>query len=181
MAWITECQIRKEKRILQVAVAIQYAKMAMGGTARGLFVTTREFEAWEEFMQALKPKFLLHTAEYQLLVETHSWKMTGDCPRFHAIIQTSKLFISEDFHGTIVINILKARNHYFQRKVIKEPKPATLDEAIQRTLRVFNTAQPPVPQPQVPHAVATSYAQAVAPLAHVSTSAPPTIDIDAMR
>ena len=78
--------MRKEQRNLQDAVAIQYAKMAMRETARGLFDTTREFGTWEEFMQALKPKFLLHTAEYQLLVETYSRQMTGDCPRFHAII-----------------------------------------------------------------------------------------------
>ena len=72
--------MRKEQRNLHDAVAIQYAKMAMGETARGLFDTTREFATWEEFMQALKPKFLLHTAEYQLLVETHSWQMNGDWP-----------------------------------------------------------------------------------------------------
>ena len=67
----------------------------MGGTARGLFDTTRGFAMWEEFIQALKPKFLLHTAEYQLLVDTHSWQMSGDWPRFHATIQIYKLFISE--------------------------------------------------------------------------------------
>ena len=44
-------------------------------------------------MQALKPKLLLHTAEYQLLVETHSWQMNGDWHRFHAMIQTHKLFM----------------------------------------------------------------------------------------
>ena len=93
--------MRKEQRNLQDTVAIQYAKMAVRETARGFFDTTREFETWEEFMQALKQKFLLHTAEYQLLVETHSWHMNGDWPRFHAIIQTYKLFISEYFHGTL--------------------------------------------------------------------------------
>ena len=54
-------------------------------------------------MQALKPKFLLHTAKYQLLAETHSWQMNGDWPRFHAIIRTYKLFISEYFHDTLHI------------------------------------------------------------------------------
>ena len=81
-------------------------------------------------MQTLKPKFLLHTAEYQLLVETHSWQMNGDWPRFHAIIQTYKLFISEYLHGTLLINMLKALDHYLQRKVIKELKPATLEESL---------------------------------------------------
>ena len=107
-------------------------------------------------MQSLNPRFLLHTVEYQLLVETHSLQMNGDWPRFNAIIQTYMLFISEYFHGTFLINMLKALKPYLQRKVIKEPKSATLEEAIERTLRVFHTAQPPVPQPQVAHAVATS-------------------------
>ena len=78
LAWITERQMRKEQRNLQDAVAIQYAKMARGETARGLFDATREFATWEKFMQAFKPKFLLHTAEYQLLVETNSWQINGD-------------------------------------------------------------------------------------------------------
>ena len=42
--------MRKEQRNLQDAVAIQYAKMAMGETASGLFDTTREFATWEEFL-----------------------------------------------------------------------------------------------------------------------------------
>ena len=64
--------MRKEQRNLQDAVAIQYAKMVMGETYGGLIDPTHEFATWEEFMQALKPKFLLQTAEYQLSVETHS-------------------------------------------------------------------------------------------------------------
>ena len=47
--------MRKEQRNLQDAVAIQYAKMAMGETARGLFNTTRESATVEEIMQALIP------------------------------------------------------------------------------------------------------------------------------
>ena len=39
--------MRKEQRNIQDAVAIQYAKMAMGETARGLFGTTCEFATWE--------------------------------------------------------------------------------------------------------------------------------------
>ena len=85
--------------------------------------------------------------------------MDGDWPRFHAIIHTHKLLISECFHGTLLINMLKALDHYLQRKVNKEPKPATLEEAVERTWRVFHTAQPPVPQQQVAHAVVTSYAR----------------------
>ena len=45
---ITERLMRKEQRDLQDAVAIQYAKMAMGETAREVFDTT--------VREALKPK-----------------------------------------------------------------------------------------------------------------------------
>ena len=107
--------------------------------------------------------------------------MNGDWPQFQATIQTYKLFISEYFHGTLLINMLKALDPHLQRKVIKEPKPATLDEAIERTWKVFHTAIPPVPQPQVVHAAATSYAPAVATHVNVSTPAPPSMDLDAMR
>ena len=83
----------------------------------------------------------------------------------------------------LLINMLKALDSYLQRRVIKEPKPATLEEAIQRTWRIFHTVQPPVPQPQVAHAVATSCAPAVAPPVHVSIPVfiPPSMDVDAMR
>ena len=36
LAWMTECQMRKEERNLQEAYAIQYAKTAIIETARGL-------------------------------------------------------------------------------------------------------------------------------------------------
>ena len=64
--------MRKDQHNRQDTVAIQYARIAMGETARGRFDTSREFATLEEFMQALKPKFLLHTSEYQDLVETNS-------------------------------------------------------------------------------------------------------------
>ena len=68
--------------------------------------------------------------------------MNGDWPRLQAVIQTYKLFLSEYFHGMLLIHMLKALDQDLQQKVIKEPKPATLEEAIQRTWRVFHTAQP---------------------------------------
>ena len=52
--------------------------------------------------------------------------MQGYWPRFHVIIQTYKLFISEYFHGMRIINMLKALDPYLQRKVIQDHKPATL-------------------------------------------------------
>ena len=89
----------------------------------------------------MKPKFFLHTAEFQLLVETQSWQMDGDYPQFHATIQTYKLFISGYFHGTLLIKMLKALDPYLQRKVIKKPRFAALEETIEPTWRVLHTAQ----------------------------------------
>ena len=108
------------------------------------FDTTHELATLDEFIQALNPKVLLHTAEYLLLVVTHSCQMNGDW-RFHTIIQTDKFFISEYFHGTLLINMLEALDSYLQRKVITEPKAAALKKAIEWTWVVFHRAQPPAP------------------------------------
>ena len=104
--------MRKEQRNPQDTFWIQCAKMAMGETARVLLDTARELATWEEFIQALKPKFLLHTEEYHLRVGTHSLQMNGDCHRLHFIIQTYNLVFSEYLHGTFLINMLKALYRY---------------------------------------------------------------------
>ena len=69
LAWVLECQTRKTQWNLPDAVAVQYAIMAMGDSLRGLFPETQNYVIWETFVQALKPKFLLHTAEWSLLLE----------------------------------------------------------------------------------------------------------------
>ena len=148
LAWIVECQTRKEQRDLPEAVAIQYAKMALGESIRGMFPQGTQFDNWEAFVQALKPKFLMHTADWSLYLETQHWQMQGDWPRFHAIVQTYRLFIPKEFHPSLMLHMIKALDPYLQRKVIKEPRPKDLDEAIARTWDVFRTAQPPMPLPQ---------------------------------
>ena len=66
LAWVVECQMRKEQRDLPDAVAIQYAKMALGESIRGMFPAGTQFESWESFVEALKPKFLMYTADWSL-------------------------------------------------------------------------------------------------------------------
>ena len=80
--------MRKEQRDLTDAVAIQYAKMALGESIRGMFPAGTQFETWELFVEPLKPKFLMHTADWSLYFETQNWAMNGDWPRFHAMVQT---------------------------------------------------------------------------------------------
>ena len=70
LAWIVQCQTRKEQRDLPNAVAIQYSKMALGEFNRGMFPQGTQFDNWEAFVQALKPKFLMHTADWSLYLET---------------------------------------------------------------------------------------------------------------
>ena len=72
--------------------------------------------------------------------------------------------------------MLKALGPSMQRKAAQG-----LEEAIKRTWRVFQTAHSPVSKSQAVHALGTSYAPAVAPPAQVSTAAPATMDLKAMR
>jgi hypothetical protein len=70
--------------------------------------------------------------------------------------------------------MIKALDPYLQRKVLKEPKPQTLDEAVARTWEAFRTAQPPAPF--VPQSPAPSYAP--------TASAPPpgpAMELDTVR
>jgi hypothetical protein len=160
LAWVVECQMRKEQRDLPDAVAIQYAKMALGESIRGMFPPNTQFDNWEDFVQKLKPKFLLHTADWSLYLETYHWQMNGDWPRFHAIVQTYRLFIPKDMHYTLMVHMIKGLDEYLQRKVMKEPRHVDPDKAIGRTWQVFQTAQPrqllmpEVPQPTQAPAIA---------------------------
>ena len=147
LGWIVECQTRKEQRDLADAVAIQYAILAMGETFRGLFPAGQQFADWATFVRELKPKFLQHTMDWSLVLETNQWKMEGDWPRFHSRVQKYRLFIDESFHPTLMLNLVKALDPYLQRKVLKDPKPTTLDEAIARAWQAFRTSQPPIPNP----------------------------------
>ena len=148
LPWILECQIRKENRQLPDDVAIQYAVIALGEHSMGLLPKGVTLSSWEDFVQELRPKFLRHTMDWQLVVESEHWRMNGDWPRFHSIVQTYRMFTPSEFHITLMLNMIKALDPYLQRKVAKEPKPRDLDEAIKRTWDAHRTAQPPVP----PHA-----------------------------
>ena len=179
LAWILECQTRKEQRDLHDAMVIQYAIIAMGETFRGLFPPKKQFASWEEFVKQLKPMFLLHTAEWSLFVKTQQWQMRGDWPRFHAIVQTYRMFLDASLQPALMVNMIKALDPYLQRKVVKPPMQTTLDEAVERTWRAFRTAQPPMPlAPQ-----ASAQAPAQLPVAMQTPMAQPTpaMDLDAMR
>ena len=65
-----ECQTRKEQRNAPGAVAIQYAIMTFGDTIRGMFHTGQIFPNCDEFVKELKPKFMPHTADWTLFVES---------------------------------------------------------------------------------------------------------------
>ena len=69
MAWVLKCQTKKTQRNISDAVAVQYAIIAMSDSYRGLFPDAQTFDSWETFVQARKPKFLLHTAEWSLFLE----------------------------------------------------------------------------------------------------------------
>ena len=88
LTWVLECQTRKTQRNLPDAVAVQYAIMAMGDSFRELFPATQIFENWKAFVQALKPKFLLHTAEWSLFLELKQWHADRDWPSFLANVKT---------------------------------------------------------------------------------------------
>jgi len=68
LPWLLDFQLRKEKRNLPDAVAIQYAVMATGDTLRGIFSVGQTFPNWDEFVKKLKPKFMPHTAILVLFV-----------------------------------------------------------------------------------------------------------------
>ena len=55
---------------------------------------SQSFKSWEAFVQALKPKFLLHTAEWSLFLELKQWHAERDWPSFHAKVQTETCFRS---------------------------------------------------------------------------------------
>ena len=106
--------------------------------------------------------------------------MHGDWPRFHAFVQTYKMFISEYFHGGLLINMLKALGNYLPRNVIKDPNPTTIDDAIKLTWEVFRADQPPVPQLHVAPSVVPHY-PAVAPPIHVSVAISVVTELDILR
>ena len=129
--------------------------MAMGDAYRGLLPDDVSCRTWEVFVQALKPKFLLHTAEWSLFLELKQWQAERDWPRFHAKVQAYRLFLDKALEPAIKIFIVAAFPDYLARKVVKPPLPVTLDEAIDRTWQAFHTC-PPIGSAQTPAATSAA-------------------------
>ncbi|MGV0952579.1 MAG: hypothetical protein ACOYB3_18135, partial [Azonexus sp.] len=146
LPWILECQVRKESRQLPDDVAVQYAIIALGEHSVGLLPKDATFTGWNDFVTHLRSKLLRHTADWQLIAETGKWRMNGDWPRLHSIVQTYRMFTPKEAEYTLMLNLIAALDPYIQRKVIKDPKPNTLDEVIARTWDAHRTALP-VPPP----------------------------------
>ena len=139
--------------------------MAMGDSFRGLFPATQNFDSWEAFVQALKPKFLFH-------LELKQWHAERDWPSFHAKVQTYRMFLDKALEPAIMVFIIAALPDYLARKVTKLPLPADLDDAVAPTWQAFRTCPPPM------------QAQAYAPPANSAvlvTPSNPQMDLDALR
>jgi hypothetical protein len=160
LPWVLACQTSKQQRNLSDAVAIQYAILAMGDSFRGLLPPSVTFTKWDEFIQALKPKFMLHTAEWSLYLECTHWKQEADWPSFHAKIQTYRLFLDRSLDPSLLILMTAALPDYLAKKVAKPPLPTSLDEGIDRAWQAFHTCPPPM-QPTAPRVNAVQSTQPV--------------------
>ena len=60
-----------------------------------MFPETQTFDSWEDFVQALKPKFLLHTAGWSLFLELKQWQAERYWPSFHVKVQTYRMFLDK--------------------------------------------------------------------------------------
>ena len=112
-------------------------------------------------MKELKPKFMPHTADRALFVESELWNMRDDWPGFHSVVQAYKLCLDSSLHPALMVNMIKALYPYLRRNVNKEPRPTSLDAAVARSLEAFRTADHPasfMPQESQPVAM-----QAMAP------------------
>ena len=73
-------------------------------------------------MKELKPKFMPHTADWALLVESKQWNMRGDWHGFHSVVQEYKLCLDPSLHPALIVNMIKALDPYLRRNVVKEPR-----------------------------------------------------------
>ena len=81
-----------------------------------------------------------HTADWALFVESKRWSMRGDWPGFHSVVQAYKLCLDSSLHPALMVNMIKALDHYLRRKVIKYPRATSLDAAIARMWDAFRPA-----------------------------------------
>ena len=84
-----------------------------------------------------------HTTDWALFVESEQWNVRGDWPGFHSVVQAYKLCLDSSLHPALMVNMIRALDPYMQRKVIKEPRPTSLDAAVALTWEAFCTADPP--------------------------------------
>ena len=152
-------------------MAVQYAIMAMGDSFRGLLPESQTYVSWEAFVQSLKLKLLLHTAEWSLFLEVKQWHAERDWPSFHAKIQTYRMFLYKALEPAIMVFMIAALPDYLARKVTKLPLPENLDDAVARTWQAFRTCPPPM-QAQAYAPPATS--------AGIVTPSNPQMDLDAL-
>ena len=97
-----------------------------------------------------------------LFAQTSQWKMNGNWPAFHALVQCYKEFLPTELHPALIINFVAGLDPHMARKVNKDPKPTTLDEAIDRAWRYFRSANF---QDFMPYSALPSFQQAVFPSA----------------
>ena len=103
-----ECKTRKEQRNLPDAVAIQHVIIVMGGTLRGIFRLGQTFPNWNEFVNDLKPKFMLHNAYWSLFLESEQLNMRGEWHGFHSVVHAYKLCLDPSLHPALMVNVIKA-------------------------------------------------------------------------
>ena len=95
-------------------------------------------------------------------MESEQCNMRGDWPGFHSVVQAYKLCLDPSLHPALMVNMIKALDPYLRRKVVKEPRPTSLDDAVAHTAdppasfvlqapqQVAMQAMAPPPQPQQP-------------------------------
>ena len=88
--------------------------------------------------------------------------MNGNWPAFHALVQCYKEFLPASLHPALIINFVAGLDPPMARKVNKDPKPTTLDAAIDRAWRYFRSANY---QDFMPYSAMPSFQPAVFPSA----------------
>ena len=151
LGWLLEITDRKNQRQLPVNVAIQYALMALGNYAKGLFADPDSYATWADFAEALKVRFEFHNATEILFADTTRWKMNGNWLAFHSMVQNYKDFLPEALHPALKINFIAGLDPPMARKVNKHPKPDTLQAAIDKAWEFYRQSEMPdhVQQPTI--------------------------------
>ena len=175
--WLFEVADRKNQRQLPLEVAVQYALLSLGQYAKGLNPDPSSYSSWANFVDTLKSYFQFHNAMEMLFAQTSQWKMNGNWPAFHALVQCYKDFLPIELHPALIINFIAGLDPHMARKVNKNPKPTTLDEAITRAWDYFRSAnlQDFMSYSTFPHLQQSAFSPAMAPLAPTHTPVFPSV------